>query len=309
MDEIRVFAPATVANVSCGFDALGFAVAELGDELLLRKRSNRDVTISNIEGAELPTDPKKNVAGVVAEAMLTAANADFGLDIQLIKKYKPGSGLGSSAASSAGTAYGVNQLLGGPYSTEALVEFSRLGEALACGTPIADNVSAALFGGFVLVRNLDPLHVISLPTPPNLYVTLIHPQIEIKTADARSVLPRQIPLETATKQWAHVGAFVHALHTSDVELLRAAMFDGVAEPARKGLIPLFDEARAAALENGALGLGISGSGPTLFALSEGKNTAILVAQALTRLYSVSDIAFRTYVSNISEHGVRTLTQS
>mgnify|MGYP001239423650 CR=1 FL=1 len=306
MEEIRVFAPATVANVSCGFDALGFAVAELGDEIYLRKTA-KDIVITKIEGADLPLDPKKNVAGVVAEAMLKDANVDFGLEIALYKNYKPGSGLGSSAASSAGTAYAVNQLLGTPYSMEALVEFARLGEFVACGSPIADNVSAALFGGFVLVRNLEPLHVISLPTPKNLYATLVHPQIEIKTADARAVLPKQVSLETATKQWAHVGAFVHGLHTSDYNLLGAAMFDGVAEPARKVLIPLFDEAREVALENGAIGLGISGSGPTLFALCEGKKAALQVETSLSDLYSVSAIAFRTYVSKISEQGVKTIS--
>ena len=303
MDQIKIFAPATVANVSCGFDALGFALEALGDAMVFKKTVSKVVKITKIEGADLPFDVNKNVVGVVAQQILNDANADFGLEIEVYKNFKPGSGLGSSAASSAGTAYAVNQLLGMPFSKLELTKYAMQGEVAACGSAIADNVAAAIYGGFILVRSYEPLDIVSLPTPNDLFVSVIHPQIEIRTEDARRVLPKSIPLKTAIAQWANVGGLVSGLYESNYETIGNSLIDMVAEPARKQFIPHFDELKTACLNTGALGFGISGSGPSMFALSEGKDIAQNVANAMTEVYQKTGIDFKVYISAIHKNGV------
>ena len=306
MDQIKIFSPATVANVSCGFDALGFALDSLGDEMIFRKTSDTTLRISKIEGAKLSFDIDKNVAGVVAKAMLEKHPVDFGIDIEIYKNFKPGSGLGSSAASASGTAFALNELLGRPFSMLELTQFAMLGEEAACGSQIADNVSAALFGGFVLVRSYKPLDIVKLPTPSELFATVIHPQIEVKTEDARNVLKSEVPLRDAITQWANVGGLVSGLHTSDYDLIGRSLVDVIVEPARKHLIPHFDAVKEAAMQKGALGAGISGSGPTIFALSKGEDTAQKVAEAMRAIYSKSTIDFEIYISNINSQGIKIL---
>lgn len=304
MNKITIFAPATVANVSCGFDAMGFALETLGDEMIFTKINTQKVVITNIEGANLPFDPNKNVVGVVAQAMLNDSNANFGVEIEIFKNFKPGSGLGSSAASAAGTAFAVNTLLNNKYTKLELVKFAMLGEVAACGAAVADNVAAAIYGGFILVRSYKPLDIINIETPKNLIATVIHPQIEIKTADARKVMPKEIPLETAIAQWANVGGLISGLHTQNYSLIANSLVDYVAEPARKHLIPYFDEVKNATLKAGALGAGISGSGPTIFALSEGEITAKKVADAMDKVYKNTNIKYSIYISKISTTGSR-----
>ncbi len=306
MNEITIFSPATVANVSCGFDAMGFALESLGDEMIFKKTESKEVVISKIEGANLPFEACNNVAGVVAQNMLKDANADFGLDIQIFKNFKPGSGLGSSAASASGTAYAVNELLSKKYSNLELTKFAMQGEVTACGSAIADNVAAAIYGGFVLIRNYEPLDIVSIPTPSELVATVIHPQIEIKTEDARKVMPSEIPLKTAIGQWANVGGLISGLHASDFDLIGRSLVDNVAEPVRKGLIPHFDAVKEASIKAGALGTGISGSGPSIFALSEGIETANKVKEAMHAVYKDSGIDFTLYVSRISTTGARAI---
>lgn len=308
MDRLRIFSPATVANVSCGFDAMAFALENLGDEMEFEKNDSGTVTISKIEGAHLPAEPQKNAAGVVVQKMLEDSGASFGVNIQIFKKYMPGSGLGSSAASSAGSAYAMNHFLGEPYSLLELVQFARLGEEVACGTAIADNVAGALYGGFVLVRSYDPLELISIPTPSELYVSVIHPQIEVKTEDARNVLPEQIPIKNAISQWANVGGLISGLYSEDYDLIGRSLVDLVAEPVRKQFIPHFDELKARLKENGALGSGISGSGPSVFALSKGKEQAEKTAEVMDQVYKESDINYQIYVSRIGSRGVRILEE-
>jgi homoserine kinase len=303
MDQIRIFSPATVANVSCGFDAMAFALETLGDEMIIRKNDSGQVVITRIDGAELPFETNKNSAGVVASKMLQDSGASFGVDIEIIKKYKPGSGLGSSAASSSGTAFAVNHFLEGKYSQLELLQYAMLGEEVACGSPIVDNIAAALYGGFVLVRNYDPLDIISIPTPSELIVTVIHPQIEVNTEDARNILPEQIPMKTAIAQWSNVGGLISGLHTTDFDLIARSLTDHVAEPHRKIFIPHFDALKENALASGALGAGISGSGPSVFALSKGKRNAEKVADAWNSIYSSSGIDYRIYVSKINKNGV------
>jgi len=309
MKSLHLFSPATVANVSCGFDAMGFALDTLGDEMVFTQNTSKKVTISKIEGAQLPFEVTKNAAGVVVQKMLEANGFPFGIDIELFKKYKPGSGLGSSAASSAGAAFAVNHFLGGKYSKQELVSFAMLGEEAACGSQIADNVSAALFGGFVLIRSYHPLEVVSLPTPSELFVTVIHPQVEIKTEDARNILPNEIPMKNAIAQWANVGGLVSGLYTSDYDLIGRSLVDVVAEPARKILIPHFNELKKSALNNGALGAGISGSGPSVFALCKGKQRAQIVAEGFKNTYAKTGIDFHIYVSSLGSEGVKIINAS
>lgn len=306
MNQIKIFAPATVANVSCGYDAMGFALSELGDEMLFTKTNEKSITITEIHGANLPYDTNKNVAGVVAKNMLKDSNADFGLAIKIFKNFKPGSGLGSSAASAAGTAFAVNQLLDSKYNNLQLTKFAMQGEVTACGAAIADNVAACIYGGFILVRNYDPLDIVAIPTPSELVATVIHPQIEIKTEDARKVVPKHIAIETAVAQWANVGGLISGLHTSNFDLIGNALIDYVAEPHRKQLIPHFEAIKKAALSAGALGVGISGSGPSIFTLNKGMFTAKQVAEAMDKVYKSTSTKYAIYTSNISNTGARPL---
>ncbi len=306
MNEIKIFSPATVANVSCGFDALGFALNTVGDEMILKKTSDKEIRISHIEGADLSYEVKKNAASVVVLAMLNQTKADFGIDIQLFKKVKPGSGLGSSASSAAGAAFAVNKLLGSPFTNLELTEFARIGEEIACGSPIADNVAAVIYGGFILVKSYKPLEIVKLPVPDELWVTVIHPQIEIKTEDARNVLQTAIPIADAVTQSANLAGLISGLYTNDYQLISRCLIDVIAEPYRKVLIPLFDEVKTAGLQKGALGVGISGSGPSIFALCKGEDVAKKVAQGMKEVYQNSTIDFHIYTSAINKQGIKIL---
>lgn len=306
MREIKIFSPATVANVACGFDVLGFCLDTIGDEMVVRKTEEKGIRITRIEGYDLPYEAKKNVAGVSALAMYNDLQPDCGFEIEIYKKIKPGSGIGSSSASAAGSVFGMNELLGRPLDKTKLTFYAMKGEALASQCEHADNLAPAIFGGFTLVKSACPLQILELPTPADLFATLIHPQIEIKTSESRALLPKDIPLQNAITQWANVGSFVHGLHTSDYTLIKAALNDVVIEPYRKQLIPHFDEVKSAVLEAGALGCSISGSGPSIFTLSKGEATAKAVQLAMQNVYSKSDIQFETYVSRINTEGIKTL---
>jgi homoserine kinase len=303
MDEITVLAPATVSNVVCGFDCLGFALAEPNDRMTLRKIAEREVRIVNLDDFGLPTDPEKNVAGVALQAFRESLGADFGFEVEITKHIKPGSGIGSSAASSAGAVVAANLLTGEPFSKTELVDLAMAGEMLASGSRHADNLAPCIYGGFVLVRSAEPLDIVELAFP-TLFATVIHPQIEIKTSEARAMLPIEVPLKDAVGNWSNLGAFVAALGKGDHGLISRSMVDSIIEPVRGSLIPKFDEVRAAGLAAGALGGGISGSGPSMFMLSMSRETADMVADAIRPVYSLTGIEFIIYVSEISPQGVR-----
>jgi homoserine kinase len=305
-NEIKIFSPATVANVACGFDVLGFCLDNKGDEMVIRKVSEKGIRITHIEGYDLPFETAKNVAGVSALAMYEHAKPDCGFEIEIYKKIKPGSGIGSSAASAVGSVFGMNELLGKPYNKTQLTYFAMKGEALASKSEHADNLAPALFGGFTLVKSTLPLDILQIPTPKELYATLRHPQIQVKTADAREILPKEVPLKDAIAQWANVGSLIHALHTSDYSLIHRSLQDIIVEPYRKQLIPYFDDVKYAALEAGALGCAISGSGPSIFALSKGKEVAEKVERAMQSMYSKTDIEYNTFVSQINTQGIKIL---
>jgi len=307
MDYLKIFAPATVANVSCGFDSLGFAVDSVGDEMTFTKTKEKGVKITVITGADLTFDIDKNAASAVVKKILNDTNANFGISLTIHKGFSPGSGLGSSAASAAGAAFGTNQLLGNPFTELELTKFAMFGEEVACGTPIADNVSAAIFGGFVLVRSYKPLEIIKLPVPSALRVVAIHPQIEVKTKDAREVLPKEIALKDAVTQWANVGGLISGLHSSDYNLISNSLVDIIVEPARKNLIPFFDKVKESAMAAGALGAGISGSGPTIFALCKGDESAKNVYKSIKKSYSNTGINFELFISEINQEGIKILS--
>jgi homoserine kinase len=304
MNYLKIFAPATVANVSCGFDSLGFAVAAIGDEMTFARTAKKGVHITRITGAKLSYNVDTNAAGAVVKKMLHTANANFGIELAIHKGFSPGSGLGSSAASAAGAAFGANQLLGNIYSNLELTKFAMFGEEVACGSQIADNVAAAIYGGFVLVRSYNPLEIIKLPVPSELRVVAIHPQIAIKTKDARAVLPTKIALKDAVTQWANVGGLISGLYTDNYKLISNSLVDVVAEPARKTLIPFFDEVKNSALKAGALGAGISGSGPTIFALCKGDKIAKKVYQSIQENYKNTGIGFEMFMSKINPEGIK-----
>ncbi len=307
MNEVKLFCPGTIANVSCGFDVLGLCLDTTGDEMVIRKTTTPGVKITKIVGQDLPLATEKNVAGVAVVAMLKQLNnTTDGFEIEIYKNIKPGSGIGSSAASSAGAVYGVNELLGKPFSNHDLIAFAMKGEELASGVAHADNVAPALLGGFTLVRSTTPLDVLKLHTPSQLYATVIHPQIEVKTADARQILKGKLRLKTAITQWGNLGALVSALYTEDYDLLSRSLHDEIIEPIRSILIPAFDKVKEECKNAGALGSGISGSGPSIFALSKGEETAHKVAEAMKAVYDKVGVSYDIHISKINDQGIKVI---
>ena len=311
---IKIKAPATVANMVCGFDILGFAVNNPYDEMemrwMTRAQNEPSIVIINIDDYQLPTDPEKNVAGAALLALLeeyeqkVLANANkIKLEVKINKLIKPGSGVGSSAASSAGAVVGANYLLGNLFSKDDLVRFAMNGEKLASGVKHADNIAPCIFGGVTLVRSIFPLEVVALPSP-QLHVTIVHPQIEVRTADARSILKQQVLLKDAIKQWGNIAGLVAGLMKSDYDLIGRSLEDVIIEPVRSILIPGFDALKKACKEAGALGGGISGSGPSIFMLSKTKEIAIAVEKEMNQLYDGIGLPHHTYVTTINQAGVK-----
>ena len=304
MNEIKIFCPATIANISCGFDVLGLCLETVGDEMIIRKSDVQGIKIMKIVGEDLPLETSKNVAGVAALALLDAIDYKFGFEIEIYKNIKPGSGIGSSAASAAGAVFGINELLGKPFNRKELVEFAMKGEAIASGSEHADNVAPAILGGITLVRSSAPLDIIKIESPSELYATVIHPQIELKTSEMRSVLQPMIPLKSAILQWGNLGGLIAGFYTSDYELIGRSLHDEIVEPLRGPFIPKFDVIKKTALENGALGSGISGSGPSIFALSKGIETANRIAKAMFVVYEDMNMPFEIHVSKVNPEGVK-----
>ena len=306
MDHINIFAPASVANVSCGFDVLGFCLDTIGDIMKVSKTKTKGISVGTLKGQKIPIDPLKNVACVAANALLNDFPTNGGFQIDIEKKIKPGSGIGSSAASAAGAVFAINELLGKPYSRSQLVKFAMVGESLASGDAHADNLAPVLLGGFTLVRSNKTLDIIKLPSPNDLIATIIHPKIELKTIHSRAILKSEIPLTKAVEQWGNLGAFVSALYTNDYELLSRSMKDKVIEPARAILIPKFKEIKESAIEAGALGSGISGSGPSVYALSKGEKTAKKVGQFMKTYYDEIGLDYEVHYSSINNEGIKIL---
>ncbi|WP_234567123.1 homoserine kinase [Rhodohalobacter sp. 614A] len=304
--KIKAFAPATVANVACGFDVLGFAIHGLGDYVTASFSDEPGLRITSINGDEgrLPKEAEKNTAGLAVLSLLEKVDEakKTGIELQIEKKMPLGSGLGSSAASSAAAVVAVNELLGNPFTTNELLPFAVQGELAASGTAHADNVAAALIGGFILVKTHNPPDVISLNTPEKLHCTVIHPGIEIQTKNSRKILRKQVSLEKAVTQWGNLGSLVAGLYTNDYDLIGRSLHDEIIEPVRAVLIPGFSEMQQAALDHGALGCSISGSGPSLFALSTSQEQAEEIGKAMGVVLQSIGLEYDLHISKINTAG-------
>jgi homoserine kinase len=302
MNEISVLAPATVANVVCGFDCLGFCLESPNDLMTLRLIDEKTVRIKHLDDYDLPLEPEKNVAGKALLAVLEKVEEDIGFEIEITKKIMPGSGVGSSAASAAGAVVAANKLLDERFNSNELIDLAMQGERVASGARHADNIAPCVLGGFTLVRSIEPMDVISIEYPP-LFVTVIHPQIEIKTSYAREILPKEVPLKSAIRQWSDVGSLIAGLQKGDYDLIARSMQDFIVEPVRKKLIPRFDDLKCESMKTGALGGGISGAGPSVFMFSETLETAEKIGEKMREIYSETEIGFDIYLSPINPHGV------
>ncbi|HEX5169325.1 MAG TPA: homoserine kinase [Cyclobacteriaceae bacterium] len=304
MTRVKAIAPATVANVTCGFDIFGFAVERPFDEVIITLKDEPGVTISKIhgDGGRLPISPEKNTAGVAVNEFFKAIGTEKGATIELTKNLPLGSGMGSSAASSVAALVAINHLLGKPFKRNELLPFAMEAERVACGSGHADNVAPSLLGGFVLVRGYDPLDVVNVPTPDDLFCTLVHPQLELKTEDSRKVLKVSVQLRDAVRQWGNIAGLVAGLMKPDYDLISRSMHDYIVEPIRSVLIPGFDQIKDEIVKAGALGSGISGSGPTIFALSKDMNTAVKVGDVIQRQFNRFNVDSEIYVSRVNQTG-------
>lgn len=299
---ITVLPPGTVANMVCGFDVLGFALHEPCDEIDITLIHEKRIIIQPDPVYHLPTDPEKNVAGAALLAMLDAIEEPIGFDITIRKHIKPGSGIGSSAASAAGAVVGANMLLNNRFSNEELVQFAMYGEKVASGVKHADNIAPCIYGGITLIRSIFPLDVVALPAP-DLFVSIVHPQIEVRTADARAILKQTVLLKNAIKQWGNIAGLVAGILKNDHALIGRSLEDHIIEPVRSILIPGFDELKQRCMAAGALGGGISGSGPSVFMLSSTAETAHAIAAEMQAVFNRLGIDNHTYVTSINATGV------
>lgn len=304
MKSVRLKSYATVANLGCGFDVLGLCLHNPFDEYEVELLDTNEIIIEEKSNFNLPLHPAENVCGVALRALMNNFHdSKIGFKIQIHKNILPGSGLGSSSASSAGAVFGANVLLDNYFSKLQLTQFAMQGEALASGVAHADNVAPCIFGGITLVRSTAPLEVLEIHVPSDLYVVVIHPQIELKTKDARAVLKKKVYMHQAIQQWANVGALVAGLYKEDYEWIGKSIEDSIVEPQRKKLIPYYDELKVTAMRCNALGVSVSGSGPSVFFLCKGEQSSAQITSAITDFYRNTKIDFKVYVSKINTKGM------
>ncbi|PWW30725.1 MULTISPECIES: homoserine kinase [unclassified Chryseobacterium] len=308
MKKVKLKVPATVANLVCGFDILGMAVHDPYDEMEFRLLETPDIIIHHTDSFGLPEEPSKNVAGIVLLKIQEHFNLKNGFEVIIHKHIKPGSGLGSSAASAAGAAFGANVLLGNKLSKEEMVHFAMFGEELASGVRHADNIAPCIYGGITLVKSTNPIDIIPLNSP-DLFVTAVHPQVEVKTSDARQILKKNISLKSAVEQWGNIAGLIAGIEKNDFPLIGRSLNDVIIEPVRSILIPKFDEIKEKSLQIGSLGGGISGSGPSIFMLSEQKETAEKIAQMMESVYNEIEIESFVYVSKINPAGIQIVEEN
>lgn len=308
MKEVKIIAPATIANLVCGFDILGMAIKAPFDEMTLSTSSQPGIRIKHTDDYDLTEDPEKNVAGVALLSLMDELSTigyknEIGFNLCVHKNIKPGSGLGSSAASSAGAVVAANYLLGNIFSKEDLVRFAMNGEKIAGGVKHADNVSPCIYGGVTLIRSIFPLDIIPLNSP-NLFITIVHPQIEVRTSDSRQILRKEVQLKKAIRQWGNIGGLIIGFTNNDFELIGRSMEDVIIEPVRSILIPGFNEVKTTCKEAGALGGGISGSGPSVFMFSKEEETAYKVEEIMKSIYEKIGVDYKTYVTSVNQEGVK-----
>ncbi|BAV08528.1 homoserine kinase [Filimonas lacunae] len=303
--KVKVAAPATVANLVCGFDILGLCLHDPYDIMEVELLNEKKVIVKSADGYPLPEDPALNTAGAPLLEMLKEVEDNIGFSVLIHKRIKPGSGVGSSAASAAGAVVAANHLLDNRFTKDELVQFAMFGEKVASGVKHADNVTPCIFGGVTLIRSIFPLDIVPLSSPP-LYVTVVHPQIEVRTADARAILKQKVLLKDAIKQWGNIAGLVAGFLKNDYDLIGRSLEDYLVEPVRSILIPGFDDLKKACKAAGALGGGISGSGPSIFMLSKEESTAKEVEKVMQQCYTQLGIDFHTYLTTINTGGVKIL---
>jgi len=307
MKQVTVQCPATVANLVCGFDILGMALDKPYDIMEVRLLDQPGILITSKDGFQLPADPAQNTAGAPLIAMLEEINEPIGFEVIIHKHIKPGSGVGSSAASAAGSIVAANYLLDNRFSKEDLVRFALFGEKVASGVKHADNVAPCIYGGITLIRSIFPLDIVSIPAP-NLHVTVVHPQIEVRTSDARQILRKQVLLKDAIRQWGNIAGLVAGFIKEDYDLIGRSLEDVIIEPVRSMLIPGFDEVKTKCKAAGALGGGISGSGPSIFMLSKDHSTALQLEAIMHEVYTRIGLDHHIYVTTINQQGVKQILQ-
>lgn len=301
MNSVKIKSPATVANLVCGFDVLGMCLHEPYDEMEIKLINDKKILIHSADGYPLPSDPQQNTAGAPLIEMLKTIDEEIGFEVLIKKNIKPGSGLGSSAASATGVVIAANHLLKNRFDKNELVQFAMFGEKVASGVKHADNVAPGIFGGVTLIRCIFPLDIVSI-TPPPLFVTVVHPQIEVKTSDARQILRKEVLLKDAIKQWGNIAGLVAGFIQQDYDLIGRSLEDVLIEPVRSILIPGFDTIKKQCKEAGVLGGGISGSGPSLFMLSKDKTTACKAETIMKEVYNKLGLDYHTYVTTINNEG-------
>ncbi len=302
--KIRVFAPASIANLGCGFDVMGLALDEVGDILEISVDDGDGLEIRNESGVPLPEDPELNVVTPVIRKFLEITGNKAMVRVRICQKIYPGSGIGSSSASSAAAAYGMNELFGCPLGEEEVVLCAMEGENLASGGYHADNAAPAVMGGIILIRGYEPLDLVKLPVPGNFYCAVVHPHLTVNTKEARNILPREVPMHAAIRQWGNVGGLVAGLYSGNIGLIGRAMEDHVAEPYRKAFIPGFDELRAALMQAGALAMNIAGSGPSVFALADRQDIAQKAGNLMDAHFRSRGIDAEVYVVKVSNKGAK-----
>ena len=303
---ITIQSPATVANLVCGFDVLGMCLHAPYDTMQVSIINEPKVIIKTTDNYPLPSDPMQNTAGAPLVEMLQELNADFGFEVIITKNIKPGSGLGSSAASAAGAVFAANYLLGNIFSKTDLVRFAMSGEKVASGVKHADNVAPCIYGGVTLIRSTAPLDIICISSP-KLFVTVVHPQIEVKTADARKILKKEVLLKDAIKQWGNIAALVTGFLKNDYDLISRSLEDVIIEPVRSILIPGFNDVKNKCKEAGALGGGISGSGPSIFMFNRDEQTANTTKNIMQDVYTKLGVDYRCYVTTVNMEGVKVVS--
>lgn len=307
MRSVKIKSPATIANMVCGFDVLGMALNDPQDIMQVTLSEVPGIRIQHNDIYNLPLIPEKNVAGVALMELMKECDEEYGFDIIIEKHIKPGSGLGSSAASAAGAVVAANHLLGNKFSKEDLVRFGMAGEKLASGVKHADNISPCIYGGVTLIRSIFPLDIIALPAPP-LFVSVVHPQIEVKTSDAREILRKEVLLKDAIRQWGNIAGLVAGFMQNDYGLISRSLEDVIIEPVRSILIPGFDDIKQNCLQAGAMGGGIAGSGPSIFMLCRNKHVAKDVELVMKGIYDNMKLAYYTYVTTVNTDGITIVSE-
>ena len=307
MDSIKLHAPATIANIACGFDVLGICLDAPYDEIEIKKISSREVVINSIKSSfsDIPVIPNQNTGGIPALMIIKDYCLDFGFEINIKKGIPLCGGLGSSAATAAGVTYGINKLLNNKLSKEEVVKYALEGEKISSKTPHADNIGPCINGGFVIIKSTNPLELINVPVG-DYYFSIIHPEIKISTKMARELLPENIKLKDAVKQWGNIASLVYGFTSNNINLIKSSMEDYIVEPVRSKLIPHYDEVKENALVNGAIGCSISGSGPSIFSISENYENSKRILLGMERVFSSHSISYHSYLSKINTTGITIL---